>query len=309
MEAGLVIFIITLITALILKKMGRDWGIAKVWVPYANDRETSQAFMDPYTLTHVMHGILLYWLFGSFGSTGLLLSVGLECFWEIAENTDRIIQRYRKETIALGYNGDSVLNSVGDILAMVAGYVLASHLPWYASLGLFTISEIGMASKYKDNLTLNMLMLAYPVRGIKEWQQRESFTTENASDLDAELLEYSKQTTQTFVDHLKEKHADNPVARDIVRGWRGEVISGDLGEAFAAYEVPTGRLFIDPSTIKKEGWVTEERMNGILLHELAHAHAEGHAQKWVDAREFLFRTAIVELGWKIDVGSDELQGF
>jgi hypothetical protein len=304
MESSSIIAIITLLTAIVLRRMGRDWGIPKLWVSDTHGPETSQALADPYIWTHALHGIAFYFLFGRFGATGLLVSHGLECAWELMENTERIIQRYRAETISLGYNGDSVLNSVGDICAMLAGYAFASSVPWYVSLVLFALVEVGMAWTYKDNLSLNILMLLYPLKGVKDWQQRrESFTSENA-DLDAELLEYAKVTTQTVVNHLEETYAENTIARNIVRGWKGEVINGNLGEALAAYEVPTGRLFIDISNIKKEGWVTEERMNGIILHELAHAHAGGHTRNWLDAQDFLFRVAIVDLKWKIDIDSD-----
>lgn len=308
LKTQLVIGCILLGTIGALRNNGRKWGAPKLWTPITNGTETSQAFADPYTFTHFLHGILLHWIFGRFGAGGFVASVFIESLWEIVENTERTIQRYRTETVSIGYKGDSILNSFGDIVAMLVGYIFASRVPWSVSLAVLLAIEIAMAYIYKDNLTLNILMLAHPIQSVKAWQTREEFTS-NTADLDDELLQYFKTATQTFIDHLREKHMDESLAARIVNGWKGDIIAGDLGDALAAYDVPTGRLFIHPAAIRREGWITEERMNGIILHELAHAYARGHGSTWKDARDKLYHIAITELGWKIDVDSSEFPEF
>ena len=117
-----------------------------------------------------LHGLL--WLVGRRWPVGarLLLAVVFESAWEIFENTDMVINRYREVTISLDYYGDSVLNSVGDILAMVAGFLIASRLPVWSIVALTIALELFVLWFIRDNLTLNIIMLVYPLESIKHWQ-------------------------------------------------------------------------------------------------------------------------------------------
>ncbi|MGG5887619.1 DUF2585 domain-containing protein [Falsiroseomonas sp. HC035] len=166
-------------TALILLAMGREpickCGSIKLWHGEVVSAENSQHITDWYTPSHIVHGLLFYGalhlLAGRFGLLPrAVIATVIEAAWEIVENTEMVIQRYREATIALDYFGDSVLNSVSDIAAMWLGFALAARLPVWASVALALALEIGVALVIRDNLTLNVLMLLWPLDSVAEWQ-------------------------------------------------------------------------------------------------------------------------------------------
>ena len=140
-----------------------------------NSPELSQQIADWYSFSHVIHGFIFYGVFRLIGrgkwplGLCLLLSVCAEASWEVLENSSFIINRYRA-TMALGYYGDSILNSMSDILCCVLGFVLAAYLPIWATLTIIVILEVGVACAIRDNLTLNILMLIHPIDAVKRWQ-------------------------------------------------------------------------------------------------------------------------------------------
>ncbi|WP_454812091.1 DUF2585 domain-containing protein [Labrys neptuniae] len=167
------------LAALILFAMGRNpictCGTVKLWVGDPNTADNSQHIADWYTLSHVIHGFLffgLFWLVVRGRPLGFraLLALVVEAGWEILENSPLIINRYREGTIALGYEGDSILNSVSDILFMLVGFLIASRLPVWVTVALAIFFELLALYAIRDNLTLNVLMLVYPIAGIKAWQ-------------------------------------------------------------------------------------------------------------------------------------------
>lgn len=150
-------------------------GTIKLWHGVATSSENSQHIFDWYTASHVIHGIVFYgalrWLFPAMPvMQRLVLAIGIEIAWEIVENTPLVIERYRSGTISLGYQGDSIINSVADTASMSFGFLLAALLPAAVSILLIVALELIVGYFIRDNLTLNILMLLYPLDAVRDWQ-------------------------------------------------------------------------------------------------------------------------------------------
>ena len=146
------------------------WWEGDIW-----SSENSQRFADAYSFSHIVHGMLFYaglWLVARKLPVRhrLLIALALEAGWEILENSPLIIHRYRAVTISLGYDGDSVLNSLSDILMMSLGFVFASRAKPWVTVAAIIVMEVGCAVCIRDNLTLNIIMLVHPIEAIKHWQ-------------------------------------------------------------------------------------------------------------------------------------------
>lgn len=170
---------IVLATAAIESALGRSVlgpdGRFGVWEGDIWSRENSQRLADPYSFSHLGHGILffalLWWVARRLPlDRRLLVAVAMEAVWEILENSPVIINRYREATIAAGYDGDSVLNSTADVAMMGAGFLFASRARPWQSVAALLVMEIGCGLCVRDNLTLNVVMLIHPFDAIKAWQ-------------------------------------------------------------------------------------------------------------------------------------------
>lgn len=150
-------------------------GDIKLWHGITHSAENSQHLTDWYTLSHVVHGFLFYVILRLVLPSAslpllLVLAVAIETSWEVIENTSFVIERYRAETISLNYFGDSIVNSLVDTVAMIAGFAAASWIPAWLSVILVVLLEIVPLIAIRDNLTLNIIMLLYPFEMIHQWQ-------------------------------------------------------------------------------------------------------------------------------------------
>lgn len=173
--AGLVV----LLAAIVLWLLGRPpictCGEIDLWTGDTESARMSQMLLDWYSPSHFIHGILFYaglWLVMRRASVEkrFLVAMLIEAAWEVVENSPAIIDRYREATIALGYTGDSVLNSVSDMAMMALGFLAARRLPLWASVLLVVVLELIPLYFIRDNLALNIWMLIAPSEAIREWQ-------------------------------------------------------------------------------------------------------------------------------------------
>ena len=150
-------------------------GEFKIWIGDTCSSSNSQQLFDPYSFTHILHGFLLFWfvalLFRSLApSWQFVLALALEAAWEVFENTKFVVERYRAETAALGYQGDTVVNSFGDLACAALGFLVARKLGLRWSLVIFLLFELILILWIRDSLLLQLLMLIRPVEAIKLWQ-------------------------------------------------------------------------------------------------------------------------------------------
>jgi Protein of unknown function (DUF2585) len=165
--------------AFLLRQQGRLWmcacGRLLFWTSDAWSSDTSQHLFDPYAFTHVLHGVVFCGLLALAAprlpwAWRLWLAVAAEAVWEVVENTQYVINRYREATAALGYTGDTVVNSLGDVLACGLGFALADRLGLKRSVIFFLLVEAALLLTIRDSLLLNVVMLVYPLDSIREWQ-------------------------------------------------------------------------------------------------------------------------------------------
>lgn len=169
------------VAAYLLDQQGRLWicscGRVLLWAGDIWSADNSQHIFDPYSFTHILHGFVFLgvaaWLLPrlAFGWQ-MWLAILVEAAWEVAENSEVIIQRYREATLALGYNGDTIINSLSDILLCGVGVVVARYLGFWRTVALFLLTELILLFWIRDGLLLNVLMLLYPIDAIRVWQSQ-----------------------------------------------------------------------------------------------------------------------------------------
>jgi len=164
-----------------------ECGTVKLWHGTVQSSENSQHITDWYSPSHFIHGMIMYalawvlWvripsrnpglgMLGKLAVWALPIAAALEAAWEISENTQTVIDRYREVTISWGYSGDSILNSASDIGWMIIGFLVAARLPWKVAVGLAIFLELLALYAMRDNLALNVLMLFWPIEAVAQWQ-------------------------------------------------------------------------------------------------------------------------------------------
>ena len=178
-RTAILALVILAIAAAILLAMGRypicTCGTVDLWVGARDSPRTSQMLADWYSLSHIVHGLLFFallWLLARRLPVGarFLIALLIEASWEVVENTPMVIDRYRATTAALGYTGDSVINSLSDIMMMALGFLAARKLPPWAAALLLIALEIIPLFAIRDNLTLNVWALIAPDPALQAWQ-------------------------------------------------------------------------------------------------------------------------------------------
>lgn len=182
---------VAIVAVVVLRAMGRVWWCAcGGWSPWISDiwsSHCSQHFLDPYTFSHISHGLLFFVALRFVASRlppggrnrftvrwWFFVAILLETAWEVLENTPMVIERYRSVTVSLSYNGDSVMNSAADIVSCAAGFWFAWTFGVWRALALFLAFEVLTLIWIRDNLTLNVIMLVQPIESIRVWQTPES---------------------------------------------------------------------------------------------------------------------------------------
>ena len=170
---------VVIVAIILLNLQGRVWWCSVGdWSPWSwrvMSAHNSQHVIDPYSFTHILHGILEFWLIGLIFSKLPLawrfaIAILIESSWEVVENTSYVINRYREATISLNYFGDSIINSVADITFCAVGFIVAWTIRFWLSLALFVTTEIILLFTIRDSLIINLIMLIYPIDAIRAWQ-------------------------------------------------------------------------------------------------------------------------------------------
>lgn len=177
--AWLAIAALLAVTVLALRLEGRIWWCAcRTPTPFSTDvnsSHNSQHLFDAYSFSHLLHGVIFFFalrLVAARWAVGwrVFAALAIEAGWEILENSPMVIERYRTATASLGYSGDSVVNATGDVISCALGLLLARSIGWKWSIAVFVAVELAMLWLIRDNLTLNVIMLLYPIDAIRQWQ-------------------------------------------------------------------------------------------------------------------------------------------
>lgn len=175
----LTIVILVLSAVVSLRRDGRVWwceqgDLSPITIKVESPHNSQHVF-DPYSLSHMLHGLIFFgllWLPRRWIDPRwrLVAATAVEVVWELLENSPLVIERYRSVTVSFGYEGDSIINSLGDIVSFVAGYFIASKLGLWRSVVLFLVVDVSMLAVMRDNLATNVLMLLWPIDAVRRWQ-------------------------------------------------------------------------------------------------------------------------------------------
>jgi hypothetical protein len=167
-------------TTYFLYSQGRFWicscGFVKLWAgDIWSAIDNSQHIIDPYSFSHIQHGLLFYWLVAWVLprlslAWRFVAAMTIESGWEMFENSSVMIRRYNEMTISKDYTGDTIINSFSDLAMCTLGFWIAHYLGFRRTLVLFIAIEVVMILWIRDSMFLNIIMLLFPIEAIRNWQ-------------------------------------------------------------------------------------------------------------------------------------------
>lgn len=148
----------------------------KLWHSVISNYGNSQHLFDWYSMVHVLHGLAYYWLVTLFDRKNKLsiiqkfvIAVFLSCAFEVIENTKWIIAAYRSHYSTFHYTGDSVVNSIGDVISVSIGFWVTTKAKLWMSITFFCVDVILIVYALNTVITSNTIIILDKIQHMKFW--------------------------------------------------------------------------------------------------------------------------------------------